>query len=151
MKIKKRLTQRLGGRALPASSVLWSSRHGLFWTLGAFATAGLIGAALVSSYWNKGQVVGATVAGANRIVLTANAAPPALWSNAWLGRRPFRAVAFHGLRRVTTGFSLMTLPKPRTLTEDLLRVAPDVSAHLVKLKDELSAEAGRAFGAHAWL
>ncbi|AWP22770.1 hypothetical protein C4901_04945 [Acidiferrobacter sp. SPIII_3] len=112
---------------------------------------GLIGAALVSSYWNKGQLVRATMAGTNRIVLTANAAPPALWSNAWLGRRPYRAVAFHGLRRVATGFSLMTLQKPRTLTQDLLHVAPDISVHLTKLKDELSAEATRVFAAHAWL
>ena len=151
MKTTKRLSQRLGGRALPESSVLWSSRHGLFWTLGAFATMGLIGAALVSSYWNKGQLVRATMAGANRIVLTANAAPPALWSNAWLGRRPYRAVAFHGLRRVAIGFSLMTLQKPRTLTQDLLHVAPDISVRLTKLKDELSAETTRVFAAHAWL
>ena len=151
MKTTKRLSQCLGGHALPESSVLWSSRHGLFWTLGAFATMGLIGAALVSSYWNKGQLVRATMTGTNRIVLTANAAPPALWSNAWLGRRPYRAVAFHGLRRVATGFSLMTLQKPRTLTQDLLHVAPDISVHLAKLKDELSAEATRVFAAHAWL
>ena len=151
MKTTKRLSQCLGGRALPESSVLWSSRHGLFWTLGAFATMGLIGAALASSYWNKGQLVRATMAGANRIVLTANAAPPALWSNAWLGRRPYRAVAFHGLRRVVTGFSLMTLQKPRTFTQDLLHVAPDISVRLTKLKDELSAETTRVFAAHAWL
>jgi hypothetical protein len=151
MKTMKRLAQRLGGRALPESSVLWSTRHGLFWTLGAFATMGLIGMTLVSSYWNKGPLVRATMAGANRIVLTANAAPPVLWSNAWLGRRPYRAVPFHGLRRVATGFSLVAFQKPKTLTQDLLRVAPDISARLTKLKDEFSAEATRAFAAHAWL
>lgn len=119
--------------------------------LGAFATAALIGAALMSGYWNKGHMAAGTMEGANRIVLTADAAPPALWSNAWLGRRPYRAVAFHGLRRVAVGFSFMSLRRPRTLTHDLLHVGPEISARLIKIKDKLSAEASRVFGSHAWL
>ncbi|MHB1512009.1 MAG: hypothetical protein ACYCTF_07490 [Acidiferrobacter sp.] len=151
MKITRRLSRCLGGHVEAESSVLWSSRHGLTWTLGAFATAGLIGTTMALIFWTKGHIASGAGAGANRIVLTANAAPPALWSNAWLGRRPYRAVAFHGLRRFATGFSLVVPEKSRTLRQALMRMAPDIGVHLVRFKDELSSDAGRAFSAHAWL
>ena len=151
MKTTRRLPRCLGGHAEPESSVLWSSRHGLTWTFGAFATAGLIGVALASGFWTRGHIAAGVGNGADRIVLTSNAAPPALWSNAWLGRRPYRAVAFHGLRRFATGFSLVVPRKPRTLGQVFMRMAPDIGMHLVRFKDELSTEARRAFSAHAWL
>ncbi len=151
MKTTKRFSRRLGGRALPESNLLWSSRHGVSWTIGAFAAAGLIGATMVASLWNNGPVVAAQGVGANRVVLTADTAPPALWSNAWLGRRPYRAVAFHGLRRLAAGYSLARPHRPQALGQDLQRVAPEISARLIRLKGELSAEARRALAARAWL
>ncbi len=149
MKITRSLSRCLGGHAEPESSVLWCSRHGLTWTLGAFATAGLIGATMAMTFWIGNPNPVSTNVGADRIVLTANAAPPALWSNAWLGRRPYRAVAFHGLRRFATGFSLSVPAQPRTLGRALMRMAPDISVRLVRFKDELSTEAERAFSMHA--
>jgi len=140
------------GRAIPGSSILQSSRYGLPWAFGAFAIVVLVGGVMAVDLWKHtpGAMTGAA-AGGNRVVLTANAAPPALWSNTWLGRRPYRSVAFHGLRRFATGFGLSTLKKPHTLSEDLLRAGPAISSRFVHFRDEVSAEAEQSLAAKAWL
>lgn len=145
-------SQRRRGRALPESSVLRSSRYGISWALGAFATSVLIGGMMVMGLWNHDTLTALPSSmGGNEIVLTANTAPPALWSNAWLGRRPYRAVALHGLRRFATGFSLVVPHKSTSFGQDLLRVGPAISTRLVRLKKEISADAKQTLVAGAWL
>ncbi|HUW98602.1 MAG TPA: hypothetical protein VMV40_07145 [Acidiferrobacter sp.] len=109
-------TRRRWGRALPESGGVRSSRYGLSWAVGAFAALTLGGGVMVVSSWNHGRIAAPfSQAGGNSIVLTANTAPPALWSNAWLGRRPSRAVAFHGLRRLSGGLGIVTPHKDRNV------------------------------------
>lgn len=145
-------SSRRRGRALSESSVLRSSRYGIPWVLGAFATLTLIGSVMVTGFWDRGALATFPAAsGGNEIVLTADTAPPALWSNAWLGRHPYRAVAFHGLRRFATGFRLTIPRKPATFRQDLLRVGPAISARLVRFRDIIFAEAKQTLVARAWL
>ncbi len=146
MKTDRHVSRRLGGRALRECGLLQSSHYRLPWALGALATVSLIGATMATSVWKDAATkasVGA--ASATRIVLTANTTPPALWSNAWLGRRPYRAVAFHGLRRFATGFSLIMPHRPRTLGQEFMRVAPEISVRFVRFKDAVSSKVRRAF------
>jgi len=152
MKTIKPVSRRRRGRALPESSVLRSSRYGISWVFGAFATLTLIGGVMVMGIWDRGTLTApSSRAGGNSIVLTANTAPPALWSNAWLGRRPYRAMAFHGLRRFATGFSLVIPHKPTTFSQDLSRVGPEISTRFVQLRDAISTEAKQTLVARAWL
>ena len=145
-------SSRRRGRALSESSVLRSSRYGISWALGAFATLTLIGGMMVTGFWDRGALTAfPSASGGNEVVLTADTAPPALWSNAWLGRHPYRAVAFHGLRRFATGFTLTVPHKPATFRQYLLRVGPAISARLVRFRDIISAEAKQTLVARAWL
>lgn len=152
MKTTESETRRRRGRALPESSILRSSRYGLPWTFAAFTTFTLIGGAMAVGVWSHAYpVVAPGGAGQDRIVLTANAAPPALWSNAWLGRHSYQSVAFHGLRRFATGFHFVIPHKPRTLGQDLMRMGPALSERFVRFRDAVSAEAKQTLVARAWL
>ncbi len=152
MKTRDSESSRRRGRALPESSVLRSSRYGIPWLLGAFATLTLIGSVMVTGFWDRAALTTfPSTSGGNEVVLTADTAPPALWSNAWLGRHPYRTVAFHGLRRFATGFTLIVPHKPLTFQQDLLRVGPDISARLVRLRNIISAEAKQTLVDRAWL
>lgn len=141
---------RLRGRALPGSSVLRSSRYGMSWALGTLATLLLVGSVMVMEVWDHSALTARSLGmGGNTVVLTADAAPPALWSNTWLGRRPYRSVAFHGLRRFATGFSLVLPQKPKTLSQDLSRIGPAISLRLVEWRNDIAADAKQTFVARA--
>ncbi|MDA8360888.1 MAG: hypothetical protein M0Z44_02660 [Gammaproteobacteria bacterium] len=140
-----------GGRPLPQRAQTgWSARLGLAWVLGSVLTLVLVGAVTGVGLLDR-SALSAPFAGsaADRIVLTADAAPPALWSNRWLGRHPYRVIAFDGLSHLADGFVLsMPDAQPHIL---LRRWVPDVSARIVHWRREVSVVGHEALLTRGWL
>ncbi len=109
MTILKSRSHRHRGRAFAKSSVFHAS-YGISWAIAAVAAIILIAGAMAAGVWDGPASSSTTSLGRDAVALTADVAPPALWSNAWLGRRSYRSVALHGLRRFATGFVLTGRP-----------------------------------------
>lgn len=134
------------------SSIFNLSRYGISWTVGAFATVMLIGGALGIGLFDRGSFVAMPAATtADRIVLTSDTAPPALWSNAWLGRRPYRSTVFHGLHRLAAGFTFHLPPRPLTFRQDLMRIGPNMVARFVQWRRDIKAYGKWALVSRNWL
>ncbi|MHB1567264.1 MAG: hypothetical protein ACYCXG_11235 [Acidiferrobacter sp.] len=142
----------LGRRSSSAPQAAGTSRSGLSWTLGAVATFILIGGAMAMGFFDHDILTPVPAgAGADRVVLTADTAPPALWSNTWLGRAPYRAIAFNGLSRFATGFSLRPPHKASAFGRDLMHWAPRVSTRLVRWRHDIAVFSRQTLIERAWL
>lgn len=114
----------------------------------------LIGGAMAMGLFDRAvlaPVAPSASAGADRVVLTANTAPPALWSNVWLGRSPYRAIAFDGLSRFATGFSLRPQHRVSAFGRDLRHWVPQASARWVRWQHDVAVFSHQTLTARAWL
>ncbi len=110
---------------------------GVAWILGSVLTLALIGTVTGMGLFDHSAMSGSVVApAADRIVLTADAPPPALWSNRWLGHHPYRAIAFDGLSHFATGFVLSVPNVPQRSI--LRRWGPYVSTRIVRWRHDMS-------------
>ncbi|MDA8390459.1 MAG: hypothetical protein M0Z76_06990, partial [Gammaproteobacteria bacterium] len=140
-----------GGKRLPQRVLdKRSTRLGLAWALGCVMTLALVGAVTGMGLLDRSALSAPSAGSAvDRIVLTADAAPPALWSNRWLGRHPYRVIAFDGLSHLAAGFVLsMPDARPRTV---LQRWVPGVSAQIVRWRREASIVGHEALLTRGWL